>query len=235
MHRTTINVYPVEKTGFATPHRTLPEQRTSTEDTFDVHQFLLIIRHSFDRYPHPVRRIVILAVLAAAVAIAAIARSDPAPELLHAESVPDDLRTLADETWDDFLAAHPARLDCITPVTLEAAWELDDRAEYRPDTSTLAVRVPGTPATLRSELIHEFAHHLEFTCAAQTGLRAEFLRAQGFPPEAAWFEGDTWETTPSEQYAEATVEMIEGRRTHLGGILLTADAIEVVREWGLGS
>jgi hypothetical protein len=184
-----------------------------------------------------VRRTITVAILLVAVAAAAIqlARPDTAPELHYAESVPADLRDLADETWDDFLAAHPARLGCITPVTLEAAWELDTRAEYRPDTSTLAVRVPGTPATLRSELIHEFAHHLEFTCTEQIGLRAEFLRAQGFPPEAAWFEGDTWETTPSEQYAEATVEMIEGRRTHLGGILLTADAIEAVREWGLGS
>ncbi len=178
-----------------------------------------------------------LALLLVAVAAAAtlLARRDRAPELIYADGVPSDLRDLGDETWDDFLAAHPARLGCITSVTLEAAWVLDTRAEYRPDTSTLVVRVPGTPATLRSELIHEFAHHLEFTCTEQIELRADFLRAQGFPPEAAWFEGATWETTPSEQYAEATVEMIEERRTHQGGILLKADAIEVVRNWGLGS
>ena len=161
-------------------------------------------------------------------------RTDARPVLRHGDSVPADLRALADDAWDDFLAAHQVRLGCITPVTLEAAWVLDTRAEYRPDTATLAVRIPGTPATLRSELIHEFAHHLEFTCTEQIELRAEFLRAQGFPPEASWFEGGTWETTPSEQYAEATVEMIEERRTHQGGILLTADAIEIVREWGRG-
>ncbi len=170
-----------------------------------------------------------------AVAIGASACATTTPELLHAESVPDDLRALADEAWDDFLAAVPARHDCFPSVTLEAAWELDTRAEYRPDTATLAVRVPGTPATLRSELMHEFAHHLEFTCSEHRELRTDFLRAQGFAADAAWFEGNTWETTPSEQYAEATVEMIEGRRSHQGGILLTTDAVEVVREWGLGS
>lgn len=183
------------------------------------------------------RRTITLALLVVAVATAAIllARPDTAPELLYGESVPADLRSLADETWSDFLEAHPARVGCISAVTLEAAWELDTRAEYRPDTATLAVRVPGTPATLRSQLIHEFAHHLEFTCPEHQELRAGFLRAQGFPADAAWFEGETWETTPSEQYAEATVEMIEERRTHQGGILLKADATRVVREWGLGS
>lgn len=170
-----------------------------------------------------------------AVAIGASACATTTPELLHAESVPDDLRALADEAWDDFLAVVPARHDCFPDVTLQEAWELDTRAEYRPDTATLVVRVPGTPATLRSELLHEFAHHLEFTCPEHRELRTDFVRAQGFPAETRWFDGDTWETTPSEQYAEAIIELIEGRRAYQGGILLTAEAIAVVREWGKGS
>jgi hypothetical protein len=184
-----------------------------------------------------VRRTIMLTIFIAAIGVAVIllAAADSPPQLLHDDGVPADLRSLADETWNDFLNAHPARLDCISSPTLEAAWQLDSRAEYRPDTATLAVRVPGTPATLRSELIHEFAHHLEFTCPAHRDLRADFLRAQGFAADTPWDQGETWEETPSEQYAEATVELVDGRRSHRGGIRLTTDAVEVVREWGQGS
>ena len=156
------------------------------------------------------------------------------PELRHDDTVPDDLRALADETWHDFLAAFPDRHGCISSPTLHAAWELETRAEYQPATALLSVRVPGTPATLRSELIHEFAHHLEFTCDEHNELRPGFLDAQGFAPGTPWFGGDSWETTPSEQYAEAVVELIEGRRTQFGGISLTDVAINVVRQWGQG-
>ena len=157
------------------------------------------------------------------------------PQLQHDETVPADLRALADETWNDFLDAFPARWDCLPPPTLQAAWELETRAEYRPETATLVVRVPGTPATLRSELLHEFAHHLEFVCADHELLRSEFLVAQGFTPDTPWFEGAAWETTPSEQYAEAVVELVEGRRTHLGGVNISDAAIAVVGDWGSGA
>jgi hypothetical protein len=172
------------------------------------------------------------------VAVAAFvlaACGDAAPELRHDDTVPDDLRELADETWNDFLDAFPARWDCIPPPTLHAAWELETRAEYEPATATLSVKVPGTPATLRSKLIHEFAHHVEFACEAQADLRPGFLAAQGFDPDSDWFGGDAWETTPSEQYAEAVVELIEGRRTHLGGIVISDAAIAIVAEWGSGA
>jgi len=159
---------------------------------------------------------------------------DASPRLLHDDTVPDDLRELADTTWADFLAAIPERRSCIAPVTLHAAWELESRGEYQPDTATIVVRVPGTPATLRSELIHEFAHHIEFTCPEHREMRAAFLSAQGFPEETDWFSGDAWATTPSEQYAEAMVELVDGTRTHNGGILLSADAFAVVRKWGNG-
>lgn len=157
------------------------------------------------------------------------------PELRHDDTVPDDLRALADETWADFLNAIPARHHCVTAPTLQAAWELDSRAEYQPETAVMAVRVPGTPATLRSELIHEFAHHLEFTCPEQEELRSAFLEAQGFRADTPWFDSGAWETTPSEQYAEAMVELVDGLRSHRGAIQLTDVAIDVVRNWGEGS
>lgn len=160
---------------------------------------------------------------------------DSTPQLLHDDTVPDDLRVLADETWDDLLAAIPGRHHCVSGPTLSAAWELETRAEYQPLASTITVRVPGTPATLRSKLIHEFAHHIEFTCPEHETLRPDFLTAQGFPATTDWFLADTWETTPSEQYAEAMVELIEGRRSYRGGIHLADAAVAVVRKWGLGS
>ena len=182
------------------------------------------------------RRAAILIIIATGITagILLVARPDPAPALRFDASVPDDLRALAAETWQDFLAAHPARWDCIPPATLSAAWELDSRGEYRPNGATVVVRVPGTAPTLRNELIHEFAHHVEFTCPEQADLRSSFLEAQGFPPAATWFEGDAWETTPSEQYAEATVEVVLGRRPHHGNIQITARASEIVRRWGAG-
>ncbi len=180
------------------------------------------------------RRALALAVLVVGVVagVLLLVRPDPGPILRFEDSVPDDLRAVADQAWDEFLAAHPQRLDCIPPVRLSAAWELDDRAEYQPSTATVVVRVPGTAPNLSDSLVHEFAHHVEFTCPEHEQLRAAFLAAQGFPAGSAWFEGSAWETTPSEQYAEATVEVVLGRRTHRGGIAVSDQATAVVRQWG---
>lgn len=176
--------------------------------------------------------VVVLALLAGGVMLV---RSGRPPDLRFEESVPDDLRALATETWDEFLAAHDARLDCIAPTTLRAAWELDDRGEYLPASATVVIRVPGTAALLQTTLVHEFAHHVEFTCPDQEALRPAFLTAQDLPASADWFHGESWETTPSEQYAEATVEVVLGRRAHNGNIHITDRATAVVRRWASGS
>ena len=183
------------------------------------------------------RRVLILVALATAVvAVAfAVAFPDRAPEVHFDSSVPDDLRAVAIEAWDGFLAAHPARSDCIGSINMSAAWELDDRAEYRPATATLVIRVPGTAPNLTSDLTHEFAHHVEFTCPQHEALRLEFLNAQGFPASADWFSGATWETTPSEQYAEATSVVVLGRRGNHDGIILSDEATAVVRRWASDS
>ena len=180
------------------------------------------------------RRVFILTVVAAAtIAVAlAIARADHAPQLDFDSTVPDDLRAVAIDAWDEFLAAHPARVDCIDPINLKAAWELDNRAEYHPGTATLVIRVPGTAPNLINDLTHEFAHHVEFTCPEHHELREAFLEAQDFPAKTPWFDGSAWETTPSEVYAEATIEAVLGRRTHHGGVHISDEAIAVVRKWG---
>ena len=180
------------------------------------------------------RRVIVIALVAAAVVavVFALARPDSGPELHFDSSVPGDLRAVAVEAWDGFIAAHRARADCIGSTNMSAAWELDDRAEYRPATATVVIRVPGTAHNLTNDLTHEFAHHVEFTCPEHEELRPAFLAAQGFPAFADWFNGATWETTPSEQYAEATVEAVLGRRTHHGVIVVSNEAVTVVRQWG---
>ncbi|MEN8235093.1 MAG: hypothetical protein ABFR89_09260 [Actinomycetota bacterium] len=183
------------------------------------------------------RRVFVLTVLAAAMiaGVLLITRPDGPPALRFDDTVPDDLRALAAETWEDFLDAHRARHDCISPVVLNAAWELDDRAEYRPNSTTVVIRIPGTAPNLRNGLIHEFAHHVEFTCPEHEELRPEFLAAQGLPASTDWFDGGAWEMTPSEHYAEATTEVVLGRRSHHGGISISDEAVAVVRRWGSGS
>jgi hypothetical protein len=161
----------------------------------------------------------------------ALARPDSGPELHFDSSVPDDLRAVAVEAWDGFIAAHPARTGCIEPITMSAAWELDDRAVYRPGAATVVIRVPGTAPNLTNDLTHEFAHHVEFTCPEHEELRPAFLAAQGFSASADWLSGATWETTPSEQYAEATSVVVLGRRGHHDGIIISDDATAVVRRW----
>lgn len=180
------------------------------------------------------RRVTTLVVLVVGVAagVLLLMRPDPGPALRFDGSVPEDLRAVAAASWDAFLAAHPQRLHCIPPVTLTAVWELADRAEYRPGKAIVVIRVPGTAPNLSNSLIHEFAHHVEFTCPEHEELRSAFLEAQGFSATAAWFEGTAWETTPSEQYAEATTELVLGRRTHRGGVIVSDEAATIVRQWG---
>jgi len=164
-----------------------------------------------------------------------ITRPDGPPALLFDDTFPCVIRAVATETWEDFLTAHQARRDCISPVVLSATWELDHRAEYRPSSATVVIRVPGTAPNLRNGLIHEFAHHVEFTCPEHEQLRPGFLAAQGLPSSTDWFGGGVWETTPSEQYAEATAEVVLGRRAHHGGISISAEAVAIVRRWGSDS
>ena len=158
----------------------------------------------------------------------------PAPRLLVDGSVAPDFQALAQESWADFLAAFPARAGCFGDVRLRAVPDLPSRAAYDPGTATVAVRVPGTPAFLRSGLVHEWAHHLEHQCPEHAQLRPVFLAAQGFPTDADWFSGESWAATPSEQFAEAAVVLVLGRRAVATKVFLTQEGVEAVRAWAEG-
>jgi len=164
------------------------------------------------------------------------------PRLIVDDSVAPDFRALAEETWAGFLETFEARADCFGDVRLQATRTLDSRASYDPKDATVTVRVPGTPAMLQSALIHEWAHHLEFQCQAQKSLRPAFLAAQGLPPDTPWRPADAsanmpasaWANVPSEQYAEATVALVLGRRPIPTKARVTREAIRVVAEWAAG-
>ncbi len=157
------------------------------------------------------------------------------PTVAIAEGVPGDFEDLALATWVVFTEAFPARRDCLAPVTVDVARELDDLAAYDPSRRLVTVRIPGTEPNLRASLVHEFAHHLEFTCPAQRALRPSFLAAQGLSRDAPWFKGATWERTPSEQFAEATTEFVLGRRSAHVPMVVTAQAVQTVRTWARGN
>lgn len=153
--------------------------------------------------------------------------------MVFSEDTPRDLQELGLEVWGEFLAAFPNQVGCIGQVTLEGDWTLEgSRAYYLPDDAKVVVEIPATAAHLRHSLIHELAHHVEHVCPDHADLRASFLEAQNLPPGTSWFEGPSWEETPSEQYAEAVVRLVLVRPVVNYRLSLTPEAIEAVKQWG---
>jgi hypothetical protein len=164
------------------------------------------------------------------------------PQLLMDESVASDFQALATDTWTKFLAVFQARRACFGDVRLRATRTLDSRAVYDPDSATVTVRVPGTPALLQGALVHEWAHHIEFQCAEHRQLRPAFLAALGVPPDTPWrpepstpdVPAGDGEPIPSEQYAEAAIVLVLGRRQITTGVPVTQEAISTLGEWAAG-
>ena len=164
------------------------------------------------------------------------------PELIIDDSVADDFQALALETWEQFLAVFQARSGCFGDVRLRATRTLNSRAGYDPDSGTVTVRVPGTPAMLQGALVHEWAHHIEFQCAEHEELRPAFLAAQGVAPGTPWrpdiapanMPTSMWADIPSEQYAEATIVLVLGERRIPTKVRVRDEAVCVIAEWATG-
>ena len=173
--------------------------------------------------------------------LAACAAQAP-PRLLVDPSVDADFSKLAQKTWQQFLKAFHAQAGCFGDVRLRAAYDLNSRAAYDPHTETVTVHVPGSAAMLSGALVHEWAHHVEFQCPAHKQLRAAFLAAQGLPPGTQWRPDDTpaytpesvWAEIPSEQYAEAAIEVVLGRRQVPTTVRVTPKAVRVLARWAAG-
>ncbi len=157
-------------------------------------------------------------------------------ELIMSDEVPDDLRALAADVWADFVETFEAQGDCFADVRLEPVWRtLEDRARYLPHRGVIELRVPATAGLLSDSLVHEFAHHVEHTCAAHVSLRPAFLAAQGLSSGSDWFDAPTWAETPSEQWAEAAVVAVLGSRARpRPDLVITAETAELVMRWGRG-
>lgn len=180
--------------------------------------------------------IVLIAVVVVGVIVTTATGDNNRAELVVDESVAADFAAVARDDWDLFIAAFPALEDCIGRVTLVAEYTMDDRAKYHPETQTMAVRVPGPRVLLDRAVIHELAHHLEFSCISQTEMRPPFLSALGRGNDD-WFEGAEWGLIPSEIFAEAVVEYVLDERgsvhTDLG--LIEQSAVDVVVDWATAS
>jgi hypothetical protein len=186
---------------------------------------------------------VLIMVTTAIVVLARTPRVDHSPPELHIDSsVAPDFELLALDTWDQFVEAFKARDDCFGDVTLRAACDLDSRATYDPDTSTVTVRVPGTPAMLQAALVHEWAHHIEFQCEEQKEVRPGFISSLGMAPDTPWrpsapqadMPARVWAEIPSEQWAEAAVVLVLESRHIPTKATVKGEALRILREWAEG-
>jgi hypothetical protein len=168
------------------------------------------------------------------VAIAAIADGpDDDRAIGFAGDVPSDVRALATDTWQGFDEAFAAQRDCYDPPTIAVAWSMEDRGRYDPATATVTIRVPWTAANLEAALVHEFAHHVEFTCEDHAAMRTPFLGAMEVPADTPWLEGGDWASTPSERWAEAAVVVVLGSPPHVTASPREAE-VAVVADWADG-
>lgn len=155
-------------------------------------------------------------------------------DLQVAEDMPEDLGVLVSQSFEAIEEALDAHATCLHGLTVTHSWDMDDRATYDPASSTIVLRAPATAAEFEFSLAHEVAHHLEEACPAQLEMRPAFLDAQGHPEETPWFEGLTWEETPSEQFASALGEVLTGRPDPGRRVEITDEALDLVSEWVAG-
>jgi len=195
------------------------------------------------RQPGRLERSLLILVIVAGLLMTNSGAGPSLPRLLADDSVGDDLRAVAVEAWQRTLAVFRARSACFGDVRLHAAADLASRGSYDPATATVTVRVPATAAMLQSALIHEWAHHIEFQCAGQRALRPAFLAAQDLPAETPWrpdhdapatMPESAWAMIPSEQYAEAVVELVLDRRPIPTTARVRAEAVQVIAAWAAG-
>jgi hypothetical protein len=171
--------------------------------------------------------------------LGAYPRHQAMPRLIIDASVAPDFAAVIQETWGQFLLVFAARSDCFGDVRVKADYDLSDRAMYDPQTATVSVQVPERASILKGALVHEWAHHIEFQCAAQTEMRAAFIEAQGLPADTPWrSEGGSvnvlssdWANIPSEQYAETTIVVVLGERPVSTKASVTAEGVKVINAW----
>ncbi|MEZ4726257.1 MAG: hypothetical protein R3E79_03885 [Caldilineaceae bacterium] len=186
-----------------------------------------------------VTKVQILLLLTISSCLLAAAQPGKSPQLFIDRSVAPDFAALIQTTWRQFLTVFDARKDCFGDLRIVAVEALADRAQYDPATATVTVRVPARGSALQVALVHEWAHHLEFQCAAQMELRPAFLAAQGLPSDTPWYaeDGSTalhayqWATIPSEQFAETVVALVLAQQRVRTPARVTEAGKQVIAAW----
>lgn len=169
--------------------------------------------------------------VATLILVSACSGGEVAPRPAFGPNTPTDLRALTSETLARVAQAVPDRGECLDGLVVTGAWELDDRARYEPASGEMTIRIPATAAQLETSIVHEMAHHMEFTCPQGDDVRRDFIAAQGLPSDAEWFDASSWETTPSEQWATAIVLHVLGQPDERARIFITPAAMEIVQDW----
>lgn len=163
----------------------------------------------------------------------ATARSDSAG-LRFTDGTPDDLRAVASDAWERFIAAVPGCAARLGTVTVGVAWELSDRARYEPGPALVLIRAPGTAANLEATLLHEFTHHAERRCPPSPAVRRGLTEAAGLPASTPWRQGPSWVQTPSERFAEAMVVLTLDRPPPHVLIHVRPGELDAVAAWAGG-
>ncbi len=165
--------------------------------------------------------------------IEGVPRAGDEPAWVYGADTPQDLRDLADEVMTTFTSAFPSRRECLGAVGLVGARELDDRARYDPGAQEVTIRIPATAPQLRVSLVHELAHHLEFSCPSHVEIREELSAAQGLS-SGDWSEGPTWIETPSEQWATAVVHYVLEEDDPRAPIVVPDETLRIIQTWAEG-
>lgn len=177
-------------------------------------------------------RLALAAVVATAfVGSTLVVRWQQRAQLTAEQDLPADVRTEVDQTWERFTEVFGKQRRCMDDVRLLLVTGLaEGDARYVIDEQRIEIKIPTSPRRFRESLVHELAHHLEHTCGRFSALQSDFLAIEEVTEP--WAAGDTWETTPSELWAETVVLVVNGERVrHERTMTLPAGAEELVRAW----
>lgn len=173
---------------------------------------------------------------AAFVAVGAARDGGSPPRLRFTQDVPADVRLASDATFERFLDRFAGRAACLDDVSVELVRVVDGGdARYVTDDRRIDIRIPTTPSRYEESLAHELAHHIERTCDEFEPLRVALeplVGGEGVP----WASGPIWEEIPSERFAEAVVELVNGVRIrHVDTVAVDPAARELIARWGAGA
>lgn len=178
-------------------------------------------------------RAVAIALLALAAPLAACAGDAPFARIVVRQDVPADVAAEIATVEERYRSVFADRLDCIGDVSLWLVSDVDGGdARYLPGRSWIEVEIPTSPARFRDSLAHELAHHVEASCEAGDELRRALIAVAD--PGGQWDGQERWEDRPSEQWAEAVVQLLLGERVRYGRRMPMSDEVMAAAEAWIG-